>query len=222
MSATSFVAITVAVAFAILYLNALRRAHELRAEQVEQRKKAELAAIRERERSDLAAVRERELRKKIGSLAMEQLEAWKQSELVVLRAREQELAYRHAQTLLQEWREQSTTAIRQDAIQRSRSVIAGQVTEHLLPLMPIFPFNPKDAKFIGSPIDLLVFDGLQEDDVRRIIFLEVKIGAAGLSPRQRQIRDVIRAGKVEWLEMRLDAPPALLPAIEVNEGAQAD
>jgi predicted Holliday junction resolvase-like endonuclease len=213
MSATSIVAIVVALILAILYFSALRRERELRNERTEQRKKSELAVTRERERVDLAMSRERELRDKIGLLAMEQLEAWKQSELTAVREREQALAIRHAQTLLQEWKEQSTASIRQDAIQRSRSVIAGQISEHLLPLMPVFPFNPKDAKFIGSPIDLLVFDGLQEDDVRRVIFLEVKIGSSGLSGRQRQIRDVIRAGKVEWMEMRLDAPQALPPGM---------
>jgi predicted Holliday junction resolvase-like endonuclease len=195
-SAYTLLAVVVAIVFLLLYFGALRRERELRVEQGEQRK-----------RIDLATQRERELRDRVGVLANEQLDQWKRTELATLKAQEQEIARREAHAMLQEWKGQNEAAIRQDAIQRSRAVIAGQVSEHLLPFMPVFPYNPKDAKFIGSPIDLIVFDGLQEDSVRRVIFLEVKIGASGLSPRQRQLRDVIRAGRVEWQELRPDAIP---------------
>lgn len=100
------------------------------------------------------------------------------------------------------WKAAYTRSIRRDAIGRSQATIAGLVHEQLLPILPGFPFNPKDARFLGSPVDLIVFDGLDAGQLQRIVFLELKTGGAGLSVRERQLRDVVRAGKVSWQEMR--------------------
>jgi quinol monooxygenase YgiN len=60
-------------------------------------------------------------------------------------------------------------AIRQDSLRRSQSVVAGKATEHLAPLLPGFEFDPRDARFLGSPIDFIVFDGLSEGEVSEIV-----------------------------------------------------
>lgn len=101
------------------------------------------------------------------------------------------------------WRVRFTAAIREDAIQRSQAVTAGKVHEQLVPYLPDFDFNPKDARFLGTPVDLVVFDGLAEGQVRRVVFVEVKTGGAALSARERQVRDVIEAREVEWAELRV-------------------
>ena len=46
------------------------------------------------------------------------------------------------------------------AVQRSRSVLGGMFAEQLAPYPPNFPFSPTEAKFIGAPIDFLVFKGM--------------------------------------------------------------
>ena len=85
------------------------------------------------------------------------------------------------------------------------AVVTGKVTEHLVPLMGQFPYNPKDVRFLGTPVDLIVFDGMDEDDLSEIVFVEVKTGAsASLSTRERRIRDAVRAGYVRWHELRID------------------
>lgn len=101
------------------------------------------------------------------------------------------------------WRLRYSAAIREDAVQRSLAVTAGKVHEQLVPYLPEFGFNPKDARFLGSPVDLVVFDGLAAGDVRRVVFLEVKTGTAPLTTRERQVRDVIDAREVVWAELRL-------------------
>ncbi len=58
------------------------------------------------------------------------------------------------------WRLRYSAAIRENAVQRSLAVTAGKVHEQLVPYLPEFGFNPKDARFLGSPVDLIVFDGL--------------------------------------------------------------
>jgi len=106
------------------------------------------------------------------------------------------------------WKLRYTTLIREDAVQRSQAVTAGKVHEQLLPYLPDFPFNPKDVRFLGSPTDLVVFDGLADGHVERVVFLEVKTGGAGLTARERSVRDAIQAREVEWLEVRVSRPLA--------------
>ena len=72
-----------------------------------------------------------------------------------------------------------------------------------LPYLPEFGFNPKDVRFLGSPVDLVVFDGLSAGDVQRVVFLEVKTGGAMLTEREKQVRAVIEARQVAWAELRL-------------------
>lgn len=101
------------------------------------------------------------------------------------------------------WKVRHSRAIRQSAIQQSHATIAGLVHEQLLPYLPEFTFNPKDARFLGSPVDLVIFDGLDAGRLEQVIFLEVKTGVAGLTPRERQIRDAVRDGRVSWQELRV-------------------
>ena len=101
------------------------------------------------------------------------------------------------------WRLRFSAKIREDAVQRSLAITAGKVHEQLVPYLPEFGFNPKDARFLGSPVDLIVFDGLADGQVRRVVFLEVKTGGATLTARERQVRQVIEAREVAWAELRL-------------------
>jgi hypothetical protein len=81
------------------------------------------------------------------------------------------------------WRVRYVRAARQDAVERSQAVTVGKVFEQLVPYLLGFPFNPRDARFVGSPVDFVVFDGLSDGTVRRVVFVEVKTGGAELSPR---------------------------------------
>jgi len=104
------------------------------------------------------------------------------------------------------WRVKHAGAIRADAVLRSQAVIVGKVSEQLVPFLPGFGFNPKDARFLGSPVDLVVFDGLDEGTLRRVVFLEVKTGGAVLTTRERQVRDAVQGGRIEWVELRTQRP----------------
>jgi predicted Holliday junction resolvase-like endonuclease len=131
-----------------------------------------------------------------------ELEQRTQRKLEAWQARELES---RATELLERWTLEREPDIRRDAVRRSQSVVTGKVTEHLVPLMGEFPFNPKDVRFLGSPVDLVVFDGMDEDALREIVFVEIKTGAsATLSARERRIRDTVRAGRVRWQELRIE------------------
>ncbi|GEM_PF-1847434 len=95
---------------------------------------------------------------------------------------------------------------RQDSVVASRAVVTGQVKEHLLPLLPEWPYNPRDAKFLGQPVDFVVFEGLSDNVVDRVVFVEVKTGRSGaLSQRERSVRDAVRAGNVAYEVIKLGA-----------------
>lgn len=91
---------------------------------------------------------------------------------------------------------------RRDAVTRSAAVTRGQTLEHLVPFMDDFGYRPRDARFLGSPIDFVVFDGLGETDVREIVFVEVKTGRSRLSARERAVRKAVLEGRVRWRELR--------------------
>ncbi len=105
--------------------------------------------------------------------------------------------------LFEKWKNEYEEKIRKDAIERSKAVITGKVSEQIAPYLPEFEFNPKDARFIGSPIDFVVFDGLDEGEVRKIVFVEVKAGNSNLSKREKLIKDVVDNKKIEWKLCRI-------------------
>lgn len=100
---------------------------------------------------------------------------------------------------------------RQDSVSRSRSVVSGKVQEHLAPFFPEFAaqFNPRDARFIGTPLDFVVFDGLDEGEVKRVVFVEVKTGKSSLASRERRVREAVEEGRVEFQLLRLPGGQAV-------------
>ena len=100
------------------------------------------------------------------------------------------------------WRLQHTHAIRQDAVKRSHAVAFGKAYEQLAPFTSSFDFDPRDVRFLGSPIDLVVFDGLSAGNLERVVFVEVKTGQSRLSAREQELRTVIERRDVSWMEIR--------------------
>jgi len=141
--------------------------------------------------------------KRIETRAREIFEAWRVSERQTLagwKAGELErVSDEKARILFAGWKADEEEHIRSDAVRRSQSVTKGKITEHLIPYFPDFPYNPKDARFLGSPVDLVVFDGLSEDCVREIVFVEIKTAKQPtLSRRERAIRDCVQAKRVAY------------------------
>ncbi len=93
---------------------------------------------------------------------------------------------------------------RKNAINKSRAVLGGHFAENLAPFLPNFPFNPSECKFVGKPIDFIVFKGLDNKQTEEIIFVEVKSGKSKLSGTEKHIKEVIQNKKVRWIEYRVD------------------
>jgi predicted Holliday junction resolvase-like endonuclease len=137
--------------------------------------------------------------------AITEFEKFKSNELLALKKQLEDNAIAAALNLLQKWKIENEAKIRQDAANRSYAVNLGKITEHLVPFHAKFPFNPKDARFIGSPIDLIVFDGLDEDkDDITIYFVEIKTGKSRLSARQAKIKSAVEKREIVWYPVNSD------------------
>ena len=68
--------------------------------------------------------------------------------------------------------------------------------------------NPADARFIGSPVDYIIFDGLTEvaDEKSReirIVFMDVKKGTGSLTRTQRVIKKAVENKAVSWETLKI-------------------
>jgi|TARA_R110000751_G_scaffold1976_6_gene7531 predicted Holliday junction resolvase-like endonuclease len=82
---------------------------------------------------------------------------------------------------------------------KSSETRLGQIGEHFAPFLDVFPYDPKEARFLGSPIDFVVFDF--EGD--QIVLVEFKTGNSRESKRQRQVRDMVAKGSVKYEVIRV-------------------
>ena len=125
---------------------------------------------------------------------------WRNEEQQALQTQLKQLADADARTQIARWKHEYEQKIRLDAVQRSMAVTRGKVTEHIVPYLPDFDLDPKDIRFLGTPIDLIAFKGLNasvEDDVE-IVFIEVKTGKSTLSQRERITKKAVERKRVSW------------------------
>ncbi len=100
---------------------------------------------------------------------------------------------------LREWQQTGIEKARKEAIAQSRAVLGGKFTEQMAPYLPDFKYDPTEARFIGSPIDMIIFPGLAQGDPQEIVIMEIKSGKnSQLTPQERKIQQLIEAGMVRW------------------------
>ena len=73
-----------------------------------------------------------------------------------------------------------------------------KVTKHIVLYLPGFDLDPKDIRFLGTPIDLIAFKGLNGSEEIEIVFIEVKTGRSVLSARERAVKKAVEEKKVSW------------------------
>ncbi len=99
--------------------------------------------------------------------------------------------------------EKEVEQARQDAVKRSRAVLGGQFSEQLAPYLPEFPYSPTECRFIGKPVDFIVFKGMDAKSIKEIVFVEVKSGKSVLSGQERALREAVVGGRVTWFEYQV-------------------
>ena len=117
-----------------------------------------------------------------------------------------ERRFRRWQREVEERLAAETETARRQAVSQSRAVLGGKFTEQLAPFLPGFRYDPTEARFIGSPVDFLVFPGLAGGEPEEIVILEVKSGrSAALTREQRRIQQLVEDGMVRFELLRRDA-----------------
>ena len=96
----------------------------------------------------------------------------------------------------------------------SRSILGGVFSEQVAPFLADFPKDLKasEARFIGKPVDFLIFKGMDDQHISEVVFVEIKSGKSQLSTNERTLRDAIEAKRVRWHEYRVDHTIADMPA----------
>jgi len=100
--------------------------------------------------------------------------------------------------------EEKEEEIRKDAIERSSKILSGKALEKLIPFLKNFNHSPHDVRWIGDPIELVVFDGSSDDNPQKITFVEIKSGKSELTEKQKKIKRIIKEGKVFWEEIKIE------------------
>ena len=107
--------------------------------------------------------------------------------------------------------QQALAQAQKRSVNTSRAVLKGKMAEQLAPIMPQFEYLPSDAKFLGDPVDYVVFDGytdLRDGEGRpediEIVLIDIKSGGARLTKGQVAIAQAIRAGRVRFETVRID------------------
>ena len=70
--------------------------------------------------------------------------------------------------------------------------------------MEDFRWSLPDCRFLGDPIDLLTFNGLSENKIESVSFIEVKSGRARLNPHQKQVKEAVEDNRVRYKVFQID------------------
>lgn len=107
--------------------------------------------------------------------------------------------------------QQALAMAKKRSVNTSRAVLKGKMAEQLAPIMPEFHYLPSDAKFLGDPVDYVIFNGYSEfrdgeghADNIEVILVDIKSGGARLTKGQQAIAQAIREGRVRFETIRID------------------
>lgn len=139
------------------------------------------------------------LEKRVQEIALETFRSWVNSTLQSERENISESLRKEYQAIFEKWKMEYSDEIRKEAIRKSQDILKGKVTEQIVPYFPNFPYDPRDVRFIGSPVDLIVFSGLREKNtVDEIVFVEIKTGKARLSDVEKKVEEAVKNGRISY------------------------
>jgi len=107
-------------------------------------------------------------------------------------------------TISEEWSKKVS-----DARKHQRAIGVANALEQISPLLPGYPRDFRDARFIGglAPCDIMSLDGYSEGKTESLTFIEVKTGErVRLTRTEREFKKVIDDGQMhhEILHIPLD------------------
>ncbi|MCL2393850.1 MAG: hypothetical protein FWC87_04100 [Acidimicrobiaceae bacterium] len=132
---------------------------------------------------------------------------------------------------LEAWRAGGARSEVLRAVDTHRAGIKVQLGTELAPLVPAFPFEPADTRFLGNPAHFVVFAGhtavkdRRQRELAEVVFVTLSSeqgwsgqgwseqgwSTPGWSERAegedaRLLDECVRAGRVRWLTLRVETP----------------
>ena len=96
------------------------------------------------------------------------------------------------------WRRASARHAEVAFSKNSLSSKYGKMTEQFMPFLKDYPYDPGNFRFLGTPVDGIQFC----DD--KVVFIEFKSSNSQLTPRQKQIAELVWNKRVEFEEHRIE------------------
>jgi predicted Holliday junction resolvase-like endonuclease len=107
-----------------------------------------------------------------------------------------------AESFLKTWQTENEVNIRRQAIASQTREITNEIARETKLLNESFSYNPRDIKFIGKYIDLIVFDGAADEEEVSIYFLEItKANNGSTSEFKNKVWAAINKRKFNWEEI---------------------
>ncbi len=107
----------------------------------------------------------------------------------------------------EEWREKELSREVERSLNAQRAIVKGQISEKLFPVISKQFGNVADFRFVGDPIDYVVFQGLSDQQSVNakvdIKFVEIKTGSSKLNVSEKLVKDAVENGRVSWEEVHL-------------------
>jgi len=111
---------------------------------------------------------------------------------------------------------------RSDAKESSRHTLKGRIGEQMSPFFPEFysKYQPSDARFLGSPIDYIIFKDMSkydrntkaEDVPIDVVLVEVKSGKnTKLTEKEEAVRNAVKEGRVSFDVIKQNIEPQKEP-----------
>ncbi len=122
--------------------------------------------------------------------------------------------YEHKIRDLEAYHARKIRRARRQSTNQSRAVLKGKMAEQIAPMLPGFTYWPSDARFLGNPVDYIVFNGYSKakddgygdaiiDPPLEIVILDIKKGKAGLTRGQQEIARALEEGRVRFEVVRV-------------------
>lgn len=106
--------------------------------------------------------------------------------------------------ILGEWQTSHEIDIRREAIAANSKQITDDIRSETSLLKDNFSFNPRDIKFIGKFIDLVVFDGAADESDVSIYFISiVKANNPSTHQHKNRVKEAICKMNYNWKEINV-------------------
>ena len=101
--------------------------------------------------------------------------------------------------------DEKESELRENAREKGRKEAEKAIAAAVDPKFKALKLNPYDIKSILNPVDFVVFDGMNKDNLKNILFLSKSIRNPALNVARKQVKNTVEQKNYEWKVARIDA-----------------